>query len=114
MGGVAVILAFVAGTFGVQALQNAGDALFAKETAAQAEEIASTAEKVAENSMDVAATSDKRATQAQGTADAFEATSEALGGTATSNAATGVLKSRRLAMQLAPMGPRPGSSNFWP
>jgi hypothetical protein len=89
MGGVAVVLAFVAGTFGVQALQNAGDALFAKETAAQAEEIASTAEKVAENSMDVAATSDKRATQAQGTADAFEATSEALSGTATSNAATG-------------------------
>jgi len=31
-----------------------------------------------------------------------------------SKAATGVLKSRRFAMQLAPIGPRPGSSNFWP
>ena len=31
-----------------------------------------------------------------------------------SYAVTGVLKSRELAMQLAPIGPRPGSWNFWP
>jgi hypothetical protein len=81
MGAVAIVLAFIAGLFGVRLITSAGDLVIAEEKATEAIVMAAT-------SIEERNTAQETAEALEGTATANAATAEALIGTATANAAT--------------------------